>query len=162
MVVAHGGLKPKAGVNRVKLANYSIFLPKGTRLRVTVGAPSPAGQFAYLGFPGSGSATIGPVSLTALRRSRRRSGMKRLALLSRSWWPRPRARPRAPTPGSTPKRILSAAPSLSGEASAFGSSAPVKAYFDYVNATAGGVNSREKIEYRYYNDAYNPVQTRSS
>ena len=48
---------------------------------------------------------------------------------------------------------------LSGEASAFGSVGPgAKAYFDYVNATAGGVNGR-KIEYRYYDDAYNPVQT---
>ena len=32
-----------------------------------------------------------------------------------------------------------------------------KAYFDYVNA-AGGVNGR-KIEYRFYDDAYNPAQT---
>jgi branched-chain amino acid transport system substrate-binding protein len=47
---------------------------------------------------------------------------------------------------------------LSGEAAAFGSVAPgAKAYFDYVNAR-GGVNGR-KIEYRYYDDAYNPAQT---
>ena len=62
-VVAHGGLKPKVGVNRVTLANYCVFVPKGTRLRVTVGAASPAGQIAYLGFEGAGSATIGDVSL---------------------------------------------------------------------------------------------------
>ena len=46
----------------------------------------------------------------------------------------------------------------SGEAAAFGTVAPgAKAYFDYVNST-GGVNGR-KIEYRYYDDAYNPAQT---
>jgi fermentation-respiration switch protein FrsA (DUF1100 family) len=62
-VVAQGGLKPKPGVNRVALSNYCVYVPKGTRLRVTVGASSPAGQFAYLGFAGAGSATIGPVTL---------------------------------------------------------------------------------------------------
>ncbi len=47
---------------------------------------------------------------------------------------------------------------LSGEAAAFGTVAPgAKAYFDYVNSK-GGVNGR-KIEYRYYDDAYNPAQT---
>jgi branched-chain amino acid transport system substrate-binding protein len=47
---------------------------------------------------------------------------------------------------------------LTGEAAAFGAVGPgAKAYFDYVNAN-GGVNGRT-IEYRYYDDAYNPVQT---
>ena len=47
---------------------------------------------------------------------------------------------------------------LTGEAAAFGTVGPgAKAYFDYVNAK-GGVNGR-KIEYRYYDDAYNPAQT---
>jgi len=47
---------------------------------------------------------------------------------------------------------------LTGEAAAFGAVGPgAKAYFDYVNAK-GGVNGR-KIEYRYYDDAYNPGQT---
>jgi len=47
---------------------------------------------------------------------------------------------------------------LTGEAAAFGSVGPgAKAYFDHVNAK-GGVNGR-KIEYRYYDDAYNPAQT---
>ena len=62
-VVSHGGLKPRRGRNVVKLANYCVYVPKGTRLRVTVGASSPAGQIAYLGFAGSGSATIGKVTL---------------------------------------------------------------------------------------------------
>jgi branched-chain amino acid transport system substrate-binding protein len=47
---------------------------------------------------------------------------------------------------------------LSGEAAAFGAVAPgAKAYFDYVNSK-GGVHGR-RIEYRYYDDAYNPAQT---
>ena len=62
-VVTHGGLKPKAGVNVVKLANYCVYVPKGTRLRVTLGPSSPAGQIAYLGFAGSGSAMIGNITL---------------------------------------------------------------------------------------------------
>ena len=62
-VVAHGGLKPKAGANVIKLANYCVYVPKGTRLRITIGPASPPGQIAYLGFAGSGSATIGGVTL---------------------------------------------------------------------------------------------------
>ena len=47
---------------------------------------------------------------------------------------------------------------LSGEAAAFGAVAPgAKAYFDYVNSK-GGVHGR-KIDYRFYDDAYNPAQT---
>lgn len=47
---------------------------------------------------------------------------------------------------------------LTGEAAAFGTVGPgAKAYFDHVNAK-GGVNGR-KIEYRFYDDAYNPAQT---
>jgi branched-chain amino acid transport system substrate-binding protein len=47
---------------------------------------------------------------------------------------------------------------LTGEAAAFGTvGAGAKAYFDYVNAK-GGVHGR-RIEYRYYDDAYNPAQT---
>jgi ABC-type branched-subunit amino acid transport system substrate-binding protein len=47
---------------------------------------------------------------------------------------------------------------LTGEAAAFGSVGPgAKAYFDHVNAR-GGVHGR-RIEYRYYDDAYNPAQT---
>ena len=62
-------------------------------------------------------------------------------------------------PGVTATSILiGGTVPLTGEAAAFGSVGPgAKAYFDYVNA-AGGVNGR-KIEYRYYDDAYNPSQT---
>jgi alpha-beta hydrolase superfamily lysophospholipase len=62
-VVSHGGLRPRAGRNVVKLANYCVYVPKGTRLRVAVGPSSPAGQIAYLGFAGTGSATIGKITL---------------------------------------------------------------------------------------------------
>ena len=62
-------------------------------------------------------------------------------------------------PGVTATSILlGGTVPLTGEAAAFGTVAPgAKAYFDYVNAK-GGVNGR-KIEYRYYDDAYNPAQT---
>ncbi len=62
-------------------------------------------------------------------------------------------------PGLTPTTVLlGGTVPLSGEAAAFGAVAPgAKAYFDYVNSK-GGVNGR-KIEYRYYDDAYNPAQT---
>ena len=62
-------------------------------------------------------------------------------------------------PGVTAKKILiGGTVPLSGEASAFGSVGPgAKAYFAYVNAK-GGVNGR-KIDYRFYDDAYDPVQT---
>ena len=68
------------------------------------------------------------------------------------------AAPRA-EPGVTPTTVLlGGTVPLSGEAAAFGSVGPgAKAYFDYVNAK-GGVNGR-KIEYRYYDDGYNPAQT---
>jgi branched-chain amino acid transport system substrate-binding protein len=65
----------------------------------------------------------------------------------------------AADPGVTATSVLlgGTAP-LTGEAAAFGTVAPgAKAYFYYVNAK-GGVNGR-RIEYRYYDDAYNPAQT---
>jgi branched-chain amino acid transport system substrate-binding protein len=62
-------------------------------------------------------------------------------------------------PGVTPTSVLlGGTVPLTGEAAAFGAIGPgAKAYFDYVNSK-GGVNGR-KIEYRYYDDAYNPAQT---
>jgi ABC-type branched-subunit amino acid transport system substrate-binding protein len=68
------------------------------------------------------------------------------------------ARPAA-DPGVSPSTVvLGGTVPLTGEAAAFGSVGPgAKAYFDYVNAS-GGVNGR-KIDYRYYDDAYNPAQT---
>jgi branched-chain amino acid transport system substrate-binding protein len=68
------------------------------------------------------------------------------------------ARPTADPGVTATSVILGGTVPLTGEAAAFGTVAPgAKAYFDYVNAK-GGVNGR-KIEYRYYDDAYNPAQT---
>jgi branched-chain amino acid transport system substrate-binding protein len=68
------------------------------------------------------------------------------------------ARPAA-DPGVTETTVLlGATVPLSGPAAAFGALAPgAKAYFDYVNAN-GGVNGRT-IEFRYYDDAYEPART---
>ena len=65
----------------------------------------------------------------------------------------------AADPGvSSTSVLLGGTVPLTGEAAAFGTVGPgAKAYFDYVNAK-GGVNGR-LIEYRYYDDAYNPAQT---
>ena len=65
----------------------------------------------------------------------------------------------AADPGVTPASVLlGGTVPLTGEAAAFGSVGPgAKAYFDYVNSK-GGINGR-RIEYRYYDDAYNPAQT---
>ena len=62
-------------------------------------------------------------------------------------------------PGVTPTSILiGGTVPLSGEAAAFGAVGPgARAYFEYVNSK-GGVHGR-RIEYRYYDDAYNPAQT---
>jgi branched-chain amino acid transport system substrate-binding protein len=68
------------------------------------------------------------------------------------------ARPAA-DPGVTSTTVfLGGTVPLTGEAAAFGTvGAGAKAYFDHVNAR-GGVHGR-KIEYRFYDDAYNPAQT---
>jgi branched-chain amino acid transport system substrate-binding protein len=65
----------------------------------------------------------------------------------------------AADPGVTSSTVLlGGTVPLTGEAAAFGTVGPgAKAYFDYVNAR-GGVRGR-RIEYRYYDDAYNPAQT---
>jgi len=65
----------------------------------------------------------------------------------------------AADPGVTETTILlGGTVPLTGEAAAFGAVGPgARAYFDHVNAR-GGVNSR-MIEYRFYDDAYNPAQT---
>jgi branched-chain amino acid transport system substrate-binding protein len=65
----------------------------------------------------------------------------------------------AADPGVTATSVLlGGTVPLTGEAAAFGTVGPgARAYFDYVNAK-GGINGR-RIEYRYYDDAYNPGQT---
>jgi branched-chain amino acid transport system substrate-binding protein len=62
-------------------------------------------------------------------------------------------------PGVTSSSVLlGGTVPLTGEAAAFGAVGPgAKAYFDHVNAK-GGVHGR-KIEYRFYDDAYDPSKT---
>jgi branched-chain amino acid transport system substrate-binding protein len=65
----------------------------------------------------------------------------------------------AADPGVTSTTVLlGGTVPLTGEAAAFGTVGPgARAYFEYVNAR-GGVHGR-KIDYRFYDDAYNPAQT---
>jgi branched-chain amino acid transport system substrate-binding protein len=65
----------------------------------------------------------------------------------------------ASDPGvSSNKVVIGGTVPLSGLASAFGTVGPgAKAYFDYVN-DHGGVNGRQ-IDYRYYDDGYDPGKT---
>jgi ABC-type branched-subunit amino acid transport system substrate-binding protein len=85
--------------------------------------------------------------------------MKRLALLLALVLTSTAGAASTADPGVSPKRILlGGTVPLSGEASAFGSVGPgAKAYFDYVNSK-GGVHGR-RIEYRFYDDAYDPAKT---
>jgi branched-chain amino acid transport system substrate-binding protein len=85
-------------------------------------------------------------------------GLAAAALLA---LPSAHARPDAPAqePGLTATSVLlGATVPLSGPAAAFGALGPgAKAYFDYVNAR-GGVHGR-RIEFRYYDDGYDPART---
>jgi branched-chain amino acid transport system substrate-binding protein len=65
----------------------------------------------------------------------------------------------AADPGVTPARVvIGGTVPLAGEAAAFGSVGPgARAYFRYVNAH-GGVNGR-RIDYRFYDDGYDPART---
>jgi len=65
-VVTHGAIKPHRGRNVIRLANYCVRVPKGARLRVTLGTHSnPKDDIAYLPLPGPapGSISIGAVTL---------------------------------------------------------------------------------------------------
>ena len=62
-VITHGAIVPKLGSNTIRLANYVQYIPKGTKLSVTFGSSSARGDFAYLGFGGTGSITLGSADL---------------------------------------------------------------------------------------------------
>lgn len=62
--ITHGGIVPKLGSNRIRLANYVQYLPKGTRLTVRFGPDSGPADLAYLGFPDQGSIALGAATLT--------------------------------------------------------------------------------------------------
>jgi dienelactone hydrolase len=63
-VITHGAIKPKRGLNTIRLANYVQYLPKGTRLRVVFGNSSGSADVAYLGFGEQGSITLGAAFLS--------------------------------------------------------------------------------------------------
>ncbi|HST16186.1 MAG TPA: CocE/NonD family hydrolase [Gaiellaceae bacterium] len=62
--ITHGGIVPRLGSNRIRLANYVEYLPKGTRLTVRFGPDSGPADLAYLGFADQGSIALGAASLT--------------------------------------------------------------------------------------------------
>ena len=62
-VISHGAIKPKIGLQTIRLANYVQFLPKGTRLTVRFGGDG-GPDLAYLGFGDQGSISLGPAFLT--------------------------------------------------------------------------------------------------
>ena len=62
-VITHGAIKPKVGLQTIRLANYVQYLPKGTRLTVRFGGDG-GSDFAYLGFGDHGSIALGPAFLT--------------------------------------------------------------------------------------------------
>jgi esterase/lipase len=62
-VISHGAIKPKVGLQTIRLANYVQYLPKGTRLTVRFGGDG-GPDLAYLGFGALGSISLGPASLT--------------------------------------------------------------------------------------------------
>ena len=69
-VVTHGAIKPHRGLDVIRLASYCLFVPRGARLRVTLGPnTNPKGasfvDLAYIPFPGqpTGSISLGPATL---------------------------------------------------------------------------------------------------
>jgi len=62
--ITHGGIVPHLGANRIQLANYVQYLPKGTRLTIRFGPDSGPADLAYLAFADQGSITVGAASLT--------------------------------------------------------------------------------------------------
>lgn len=62
-MLTHGAVRPRAGLNTIRLAHYTTHAPAGVRLSVTVGPASPRGVTAYLDFEDAGSVTVGPITL---------------------------------------------------------------------------------------------------
>lgn len=63
-VVTHGAIVPKVGLQTIRLANYVMYLKKGTRLRVVFGPDGGVADPAYLGFGSTGSISLGPAFLS--------------------------------------------------------------------------------------------------
>jgi hypothetical protein len=63
-VITHGAIVPKVGLQTIRLANYVMYLPKGTRLRVQFGPDGGGTDLGYLGFADSGSISLGSAFLS--------------------------------------------------------------------------------------------------
>ncbi|HSP71275.1 MAG TPA: hypothetical protein VLN26_02840, partial [Gaiellaceae bacterium] len=62
-VVTHGAVVPRKGLNTIRLADYAVYLPKGTRLQLRLGPDGGTSDLAYLGFGDSGSIRLGAAFL---------------------------------------------------------------------------------------------------
>jgi pimeloyl-ACP methyl ester carboxylesterase len=62
-VVTHGAIVPKVGMNTIRLADYAVFVPKGTRISVRLGRDGGAADLAYYGSIKGGSIRLGRVAL---------------------------------------------------------------------------------------------------
>lgn len=62
-VVTHGAVVPHVGLNTIRLADYAVYLPKGTRLQLRLGPDGGRADLAYLGFGDAGSITLGAAFL---------------------------------------------------------------------------------------------------
>ena len=171
IVVAGGGVPLTAGAHTptIYLNNQATFIPAGSTLTVTLASSSLAqnpGNLLYLDLPlGSGAqchdragVRVAPRVAGAglpVKRAAVAGALTALALGLAAT----AAATATGDPGVTATTVLlGGTVPLSGEAAAFGSVGPgAKAYFDYVNAR-GGVNGRT-IDYRFYDDGYNPAQT---
>ena len=63
-VITHGAIAPKVGLQTIRLANYVMYLRKGTRLRVVFGPDGGVADPAYLGFGSSGTISLGSAFLS--------------------------------------------------------------------------------------------------
>ncbi len=63
-VITHGAIRPRRGLQTIRLANYVQYLPKGTRLTVVFGDSSGSADVAYLGFGEQGTISLGAAFLS--------------------------------------------------------------------------------------------------
>jgi predicted acyl esterase len=65
-VITQGAVVPHVGSNTIRFGNYAVYVPRGSRLRVTLASTSVAQSLAnlvYLPFAGSGSISLGTARL---------------------------------------------------------------------------------------------------
>ncbi len=64
VTVTHGAVVPKQGLNTIRLADYAVAIPKGSRLRLNLGPDSAShGDLAYFGFGDIGTIKLGAAVL---------------------------------------------------------------------------------------------------